>query len=79
MGWADFTLWGRTQMKDKLLMLSIKLRTILSDEQGQDLIEYALLVALVAFGATAGMSSLASAINTAFSNVGTVLGNYVKS
>jgi pilus assembly protein Flp/PilA len=65
-------------MKDKLMMLSIKLRTLLSDEQGQDLIEYALLVALVAFGATAGMSTLASAINTAFSNVGTVLGEYVK-
>ena len=66
-------------MKDKLMMFSIKLRTLLSDEQGQDLIEYALLVALVAFGATAGMSALASSINTAFSNVGTILGQYVKS
>ena len=64
-------------MKDKLLMLSIKLRTLLSDEQGQDLIEYALIVALVAFGATAGMSSLAAAINGAFSQVGTVLNSYI--
>lgn len=64
-------------MKDKLLILSIKLRTLLSDEQGQDLIEYALLVALVAFGATAGMSTLAAAINQAFSNVGTTLNTYV--
>ncbi|HTW45102.1 MAG TPA: Flp family type IVb pilin [Acidobacteriaceae bacterium] len=64
-------------MKDKLLMLSIKLRTLLSDEQGQDLIEYALLVALVAFGATAGMSTLAAAINKAFSQVGTTLNTYV--
>lgn len=64
-------------MKDKLMMLSIKLRTLLSDEQGQDLIEYALLVALVAFGATAGMSSLAGAINGAFSSVGTVLNKYL--
>ena len=64
-------------MKDKLMMLSIKLRTLLSDEQGQDLIEYALLVALVAFGATAGMSTLATAINGAFSSVGTVLNKYI--
>jgi pilus assembly protein Flp/PilA len=73
------TLWGRTQMKDKLLMLSIKLRTLLSDEQGQDLIEYALIVALVAFGATAGMSTLATDINSAFSTIGTKIGTYVTS
>jgi pilus assembly protein Flp/PilA len=64
-------------MNNKLMMLSIKLRTLLSDEQGQDLIEYALLVALVAFGATAGMSTLATAINGAFSSVGTVLAQYL--
>jgi pilus assembly protein Flp/PilA len=47
------------------------------DEEGQDLIEYALVVALIAFSATAGMSSLATAINNAFSNVGTTLGTYI--
>jgi pilus assembly protein Flp/PilA len=60
-------------MKDKLLMLSIKLRTLLSDEEGQDLIEYALVVALIAFGATAAMTTLSSDINAAFSNIGTKL------
>ena len=60
-------------MKDKLLMLSIKLHTLLPDEQGQDLIEYALVVALIAFGATAAMSTLSSDINTAFANIGTAL------
>ena len=63
-------------MKDGLLKLSVMLQ-ILKDENGQDLIEYALVVALIAFAATAGMSSLAAAINTAFSNVGTKLGTYV--
>ena len=63
-------------MKDKLLKLSVKLQ-ILKDESGQDLIEYALVVALIAFAATAGMSSLATAINTAFTNVGTKLGVYI--
>jgi pilus assembly protein Flp/PilA len=63
-------------MKDKLLKLSAKLQ-ILLDEEGQDLIEYALVVALIAFAATAGMSSLATAINNAFSNTGTTLTTYV--
>jgi pilus assembly protein Flp/PilA len=60
-------------MKDKLLMLSIKLRTLLSDEQGQDLIEYALVVALIAFGATAAMTTLSSDINNAFTNIASKL------
>lgn len=60
-------------MKDKLLMLSIKLRTLLSDEEGQDLIEYALVVALIAFGAVTAMGTLSSDINKAFSTIGTEL------
>jgi pilus assembly protein Flp/PilA len=63
-------------MKDKLLKLSMKMR-ILLDEEGQDLIEYALVVALIAFAATAGMTSLATAINAAFTQVGTTLGSYI--
>jgi pilus assembly protein Flp/PilA len=63
-------------MKDKLLKLSVMLQ-ILKDENGQDLIEYALVVALIAFAATAGMSSLAGNINTAFNHMGTTLTNYV--
>src|SRR5260370_354465 len=65
-----------TQMKDKLLKLSVMLQ-ILMDENGQDLIEYALVVALIAFAATAGMSSVATAINTAFNHLGTTLGGYI--
>jgi len=47
------------------------------DEAGQGLIEYVLIVALVAFAATAGMKSLANSINSAFSQVGTILGSYI--
>jgi pilus assembly protein Flp/PilA len=64
-------------MKDALLKLSIKLQSLKSEE-GQDLIEYALVVALIAFAATAGMGSLANGINTAFSNIAATLGNYIK-
>ena len=47
------------------------------DEEGQGVVEYVLLIALVAFAATAGMTSLASAVNSAFSKVGTILGSYI--
>jgi pilus assembly protein Flp/PilA len=50
---------------------------ILREDYGQDLIEYALVVALIAFAATAGMSSVATKINTAFDNIGIKLTTYV--
>ena len=47
------------------------------DEQGQGLVEYLLILALVAFAATAGMGSLASYLNIAFSDVGSLLTKYI--
>jgi pilus assembly protein Flp/PilA len=47
------------------------------EEAGQGLVEYVLLIALVAFAATAGMSKLASSINSAFTQVGTILSGYI--
>ncbi len=38
------------------------------EEEGQDLVEYALLVVLIALGAIVAMHNLASAISDAFSN-----------
>ena len=43
------------------------------DETGQDLIEYALVAALIAFGAVSTMGALASNINDAFSKIGSKL------
>ena len=47
------------------------------EESGQDLIEYALVVALIALAAVVGMSTLANGINAAFSKLGSILGNYI--
>jgi pilus assembly protein Flp/PilA len=47
------------------------------DEEGQGLVEYLLILALVAFAATAGMGSLASFLNQAFSSVGSLLNKYI--
>lgn len=59
-------------MKDNLLKLVLRMQVLL-DEEGQDLIEYALVVALIAFAATAGMGTLANDINNAFNTIGTRL------
>lgn len=59
-------------MKNTILKMYVKaqvLRESLKNEEGQDLIEYALVVALIAFAATAGMSTLAGGINTAFGDI----------
>ena len=56
------------------------LQTLVSfhkEESGQDLIEYALVIALIALAATAGMSTLASGINSAFTKIGSILGQYI--
>ena len=42
---------------------------LLRDESGQDLIEYALVAALIALGAIAAMNGVAQGISTAFSAV----------
>jgi pilus assembly protein Flp/PilA len=59
-------------MNTKQIMLNF-----LRDESGQDLIEYALVAALIALGATAAMTGLAGKISTAFTTVGTTLNSNV--
>ena len=46
------------------------------EDSGQDLIEYALIAALIALAATVGMGTVATAINLAFSSIGEKLGTY---
>jgi pilus assembly protein Flp/PilA len=60
-------------MKDGLLKLSVKIQTLLMQEEGQDLIEYALVVALIAFAAVAAMQTLAKDINNVYTGIGTTL------
>ena len=62
-------------MKDMFLKMYVKAQ-ILREDSGQDLIEYALVVALIALAATVGMKTVATDINAAFSSVGTKLTFY---
>jgi len=64
-------------MNNMLLKFYIKFQDLKNGEEGQDLVEYALVVALIAFGATAGMGALATGINSAFSSVSTKLGTAI--
>ncbi len=61
----------------KLSVLAVRLHLLFSSEQGQDLVEYALVVALIAFGATATMKALAGGLNHAFSNTSGALASNI--
>lgn len=64
-------------MNNLLLKLYVKFQDLASREEGQDLVEYALVVALIAFGATAGMGALAGGINKAFNSISTTLASNI--
>lgn len=53
--------------------LLAKVRNGILRESGQDLVEYALLAALVAFGATAALRTLGTGLNHAFTNISSTL------
>lgn len=46
---------------------------LVKEDSGQDLIEYALVAALIALGALVGMKTLANSIGSAFNSVGSSL------
>ena len=51
------------------------LKNLMVEESGQDLIEYALVAALVGLGAVAAMQGLSNSIKNTFNSVGTNLTN----
>ncbi len=56
-------------MKNYTLLLS----SFFQDESGQDLIEYALVAAVIGLGSVAAMSTLAGNITALFGTIGTTL------
>jgi pilus assembly protein Flp/PilA len=59
-----------------LLMLHLRLQDLLSREEGQDLVEYALIAGLISLGCTATSKFLAQGLSSAYSNFSTNLGTY---
>jgi pilus assembly protein Flp/PilA len=56
-------------MRNSLLKLYVKFQGLKNGEEGQDLVEYALLVALIALVCITGVGNVATAVNTVFSNI----------
>jgi pilus assembly protein Flp/PilA len=67
-------------MRANALKLYVKIRALndalVTNQGGQDLIEYALVVSLIALAATAGMGAVASNISNAFVHIGSHLATY---
>ncbi|MGA2578892.1 MAG: Flp family type IVb pilin [Bryobacteraceae bacterium] len=67
-------------MQETFMTLYVRMQSLtdalVKDQSGQDLIEYALVVALIALAATAGMGAVASSISTAFNHVASHLSTY---
>ncbi len=62
-------------MRDLLLKLHVQMQA-LKDESGQDMVEYAIVMGLIALGATVAMKGLATTIGAAFTSVASNLTTY---
>ena len=60
-------------MHDRLLRLTVRLWGLIADERGQDLVEYALLVSMIALVCVSGVKPIASSLNSWFNNISTTL------
>jgi pilus assembly protein Flp/PilA len=66
-------------MKELALRVYALLQSLpfaLRDESGQDMIEYALVMGLIAMGAVAAMQGLAASIVAGFASIGTKVTGY---
>lgn len=56
-------------MNNLFLKLYVNFQNLAKNERGQDLVEYALLIALISLAVITGVKGVATAVNTVFSNV----------
>jgi len=60
-------------MSNTLMNLYVKFQSLKNGEEGQDLVEYALLVALIALVCVSGVNNVATAVNNVFSTISSSL------
>jgi len=58
-------------------LIIARMRTLLRNDSGQDLLEYALLVALIALAAVVAIGTTGDGVNDIFGKITTELGNAV--
>jgi Flp pilus assembly pilin Flp len=56
-------------MRNSILLLLIKLQHLLSSDEGQDVVEYSLLVAVISLTCIVGVSHMATAVNKLFGHI----------
>jgi pilus assembly protein Flp/PilA len=59
--------------KTHMMNLIARMRAFAVNDEGQDLLEYALLVALIALVAVAAITTAGANVNTIFGKIGTAL------
>lgn len=64
---------GARDMQNLLSRILVYLKTLYVSESAQDMVEYALVISVMAFGAVAGTQSLASGITTAMNGVSSAM------
>ena len=63
-------------MNNLVLKLYVRFQVLACRDEGQELVEYALVCALISFGAVTGMKALAGALNNVFAQISSTLGSY---
>ena len=62
-------------MQNMFLRLYVTFQDLKSGEEGQDLVEYALLISFIALLCIAAIAPVGSSLSKMYSNIGTTVGN----
>jgi pilus assembly protein Flp/PilA len=68
---------GKSAIAERKRVVLDAINDLMHDESGQDLVEYALVAALVGLGATASMRTLATSVSSALTSIGSRLSGSV--
>jgi len=71
--WAGQSPIGGAGMNNTIARAYLRIHDLMRDEQGQDMVEYALLVSLIALLCIAGISHIAVSVNGTFSSISSSL------
>jgi len=63
-----------SRIAETILKVRMRLQDLMHSEAGQDLVEYGLLVSLIALTAVTAVKNIATAVNLMLSNVSSSLG-----
>lgn len=60
-------------MNNMFLNLQVKVQNLASGEEGQDLVEYALMLTMISLALISAMQGIATAVNGVFNTISTTL------